>query len=65
MIILLLMALLVFVAIKYWGCWIGLCVLIRWMEYNQMTQPSDSKRRELTEWVISNIWKDLKKPVSK
>ena len=47
--------------LKCLGYWIGLLVMIRWMEMNDMPQPSDSERLAITKWVIFNIIKDFKR----
>lgn len=52
---------LVVITVKCLGYWIGLLVIIRWMEMNNMPQPSDRERAEITEWILSNILEDLRK----
>lgn len=48
-----------FLAIKYWSLKVGLMATIAWMEENKMPQPNDEKRRDLSKWVMANMWKDL------
>lgn len=61
MVIFIFLVLLAGLSVKCLGYWIGLLVLVRWMETKKMPQPSDEERKELVRWVASNILRDLKK----
>lgn len=59
--VLLILIVLGVVSLKCLGYWIGLLIIVRWMEINQVPKPSDSKLREIAKEVIDNLVKDLMK----
>lgn len=48
---------LMLITIKCISYWIGILVTIQWMQENNMPQPNNRKRAELTKYVVLNLFK--------